>query len=114
MWIITEKRLKQAMTRHPNASAPLTDWIIHVRAAQFSNFHELRETFGSADVAHHLTIFDIGGDPGPLGAGVGSRRNNYRLITDVDYSMGRICIKAFLTHAEYDEWNKQMRKPKRR
>ena len=101
MWIITEKRLKQAMTRHPNASAPLTDWIIHVRAAQFSNFHELRETFGSADVAHHLTIFDIGG-------------NNYRLITDVDYSMGRIYIKAFLTHAEYDEWNKQMRKPKRR
>ena len=89
------------MTRHPNASAPLTDWIIHVRAAQFSNFHELRETFGSADVAHHLTIFDIGG-------------NNYRLITDVDYSMGRIYIKAFLTHAEYDEWNKQMRKPKRR
>ena len=89
------------MTRHPNASAPLTDWIIHVRAAQFSNFHELRETFGSADVAHHLTIFDIAG-------------NNYRLITDVDYSMGRIYIKAFLTHAEYDEWNKQMRKPKRR
>jgi mRNA interferase HigB len=101
VWIITEKRLKQAMTRHPNATPALTDWIIHVRAAQFANFHELRQVFGSADVAYDLTIFDISG-------------NNYRLIADVDYAMGRIYIKAFLTHTEYDEWNKQMRKSKRR
>jgi mRNA interferase HigB len=101
VWIITEKRLKQAMTRHPNATPALSDWIIHVRAAQFANFHDLRQVFGNADVAHGFTIFDIAG-------------NSYRLIADVDYSMGRIYIKAFLTHAEYDEWNKQMRKNKRR
>jgi mRNA interferase HigB len=101
VWIITGKRLKQAMTRHPNATPALTDWIIHVRAAQFANFHDLRQVFGSADVAHDLTIFDIAG-------------NNFRLIADVDYSMGRIYIKAFLTHTEYDEWNKHMRKSKRR
>jgi mRNA interferase HigB len=101
VWIITEKRPKQAMTRHPNATPALTDWIIHVRAAQFANFHDLRQVFGSADVAYGFTIFDVSG-------------NNYRLIADVDYAMGRIYIKAFLTHTEYDEWNKAMRKNKRR
>ena len=101
MWVITEKRLKQAMIRHPNATAALTDWIIPIRAARPANFHELKDTFGSADVAHHLTIFDIGG-------------NNYRLIADVDYAMGRVYIKAFLTHSEYDEWNKRMRRTTRR
>jgi mRNA interferase HigB len=114
VWIITEKRLKQAMTRHPNATPALTDWIIHVRAAQFANFHDLRQVFGSADVAYDLTIFLA---PHQHLTGLGRfdiAGNNYRLIADVDYAMGRIYIKAFLTHAEYDEWNKQMRKSKRR
>jgi hypothetical protein len=33
VWIIIEKRLKQAMTQHPNITPTLTDWIIHARAA---------------------------------------------------------------------------------
>ena len=101
MWIITEKRLHQAITTHPNAQAPLTDWIIRIRAARVAHFHELRDLFNSADVAHGFTIFDVGG-------------NNYRLITDVDYQMGRVYIKAFLTHIEYDGWNKSMRSSKKR
>ncbi|NJK46720.1 MAG: type II toxin-antitoxin system HigB family toxin, partial [Pleurocapsa sp. SU_196_0] len=45
--------------------------------AHIAHFHELKSLFGSADVANGFTIFDIGG-------------NNYRLITDVDYRMGRV------------------------
>jgi mRNA interferase HigB len=84
------------MQRHATARAPLSDWVIRIRAARVSNFHELKRLFGSADIAFGWTIFDIGG-------------NNYRLIADVDYRMGRVYIKAFLTHAEYDTWNKHMR-----
>jgi mRNA interferase HigB len=101
VWIITEKRLKEAMEQHAHARAPLTDWIIRIRAARPAHFHELRTVFGSVDAGHGFTIFDIGG-------------NNFRLITDVDYATGRVYIKAFLTHAEYNVWNAQMHSSKRR
>ncbi len=86
---------------HSYARAPLTDWIIRIRAARPAHFHELRTVFGSVDVAHGFTVFDIKG-------------NNFRLITDVDYSTGRVHIKAFFTDAEYDVWNSKMRSSKKR
>jgi mRNA interferase HigB len=101
MWIITEKRLRQAMSTYPKAQVPLIAWVIQIRAARVAHFHELKEIFNSVDTAHGFTIFDIGG-------------NNYRLITDVDYQMGRVYTKTFLTHTEYDNWNKTMRSSKKR
>jgi mRNA interferase HigB len=101
VWIITEKRLREAMQAYPHAQAPLTDWILRIRAARVAHFHELKDVFNSVDTAYGYTIFDIGG-------------NNFRLITDVDYSMGRVYIKAFLTHHDYENWNKQMRSQKRK
>jgi mRNA interferase HigB len=100
VWIITEKRLREALSTYPNAQAPLTTWVIQIRAARVAHFHELRAIFNTVDTAHGFTIFDIGG-------------NNYRLITDMDYQMGRVYIKAFLNHTEYDAWNKTMRSSKR-
>jgi mRNA interferase HigB len=99
MWIITERRLLEAMEQHPNAKAPLMDWMIKIRAARPSHIHDLRQIMGSVDVAYNLTIFDIGG-------------NNFRLVADVVYEVGRVYIKEFMTHAEYNEWNKQMRSSK--
>ncbi len=96
VWIITEKRLHDAMERHPTSKAPLLDWIVKIRAARPAHLHDSREIFNSVDVAYGLTIFDIGG-------------NNYRLIADVVYEIGRLYIRDFLTHAEYNEWNRAMR-----
>lgn len=85
------------MEKHPASKAPLLDWMVKMRAARPAQIHELREIFNSVDVAYGLTIFDIGG-------------NNFRLITDVVYEIGRVYVKEFLTHAQYDEWNKDMRR----
>ena len=84
------------MEEYPTSRAALLDWMVKIRAARPTHLHDLREVFNSVDTAHGLTIFDIGG-------------NNYRLITDVVYQVGHVYIKAFFTHAEYDQWSKAMR-----
>jgi len=38
--------------------------------------------------------------------------NSYRLITIIHYRFQRAYIKAFFTHAEYDQWNRQRSKRK--
>lgn len=40
--------------------------------------------------------------------------NNYRLITIIHYRYQRVYIKEFFTHAEYDQWNKDRKRSKRK
>ena len=65
-----------------------------MRASVFANLHELRKTFGSADLVTPFTIFNIGG-------------GNYRLITQIYFEQSLVKIYWVLTHAEYDKWNRQ-------
>jgi len=43
-------------------------------------------------VGKHRTIFNIGG-------------NKYRLVVDMRYDLGRVYIRAVLTHVEYDRFD---------
>jgi len=92
--IISEKRLKEAWEKHPDAEPKLRAWIKLVKSQDWNNFVELKNTsLFAPDVFKNLVIFDIGG-------------NQYRLITYVNYARKNIYIRYFLTHAEYDkgEW----------
>jgi mRNA interferase HigB len=66
-----------------------------VRRASWKGLHDVRRQFPSADQVGDVLIFNIKG-------------NHYRLITRVNYQVGRIYVKAVLTHAEYNrkEWMK--------
>jgi mRNA interferase HigB len=79
-------------------------WYKLVRQHNFSSFAELKDIFAAADVVDNFTVFDVGGDPGPPGAGVGSRSNKYRIIARVIYKLKTVFIRNVFTHDEYNSW----------
>lgn len=99
MHIISLKMLRKFREKHPAAEPPLRFWHTVAEHARFSDFGDLRKTFGSADYVAPYTVFDIGG-------------NNYRLIGVVRHHDGKIFVRWVMTHREYDEWCKLYRKGK--
>lgn len=57
------------------------------RTASWADFTDLRQDFRTADLYGNCTIFDI-------------RRNEFRIITWVNYKRQRVFVRAFLTHAD--------------
>lgn len=94
MRIITERKLRNfwnaaAGNERLRRERVLKDWISVVRAANWNNFANIRETFNHADVYGTCTIFDVGG-------------NTYRIIVKVAFRIKVVFIRAVLTHADYD------------
>ena len=69
--------------------------------SKFSDLHEMRRAFGTADYLAPYTIFDVGG-------------NKFRIIAAIHYNRNRAYIRHVFTHPEYDEWSYKMRKAKRK
>jgi mRNA interferase HigB len=102
MRIISIKTLQEFWRGHPDAQRPLRDWFGAAERAHWSNFLDVRQTFGSADTAavcgaHTATIFYIGG-------------NKYRLIAAIHYNTGVVYAMMVLTHNEYgrNKWKDQL------
>lgn len=89
MHLISRKRLKQAVLRHPELEPALDAWFRITRRALWLSLSDVRETFANADGVEKWTIFNIKG-------------NKYRLVTEINYRFHRIYIRQVLTHAEYD------------
>jgi len=89
MHFISRKKLKQAVARHGGLEGPLDAWFRIAKKAAWRTLAEVRETFASADAVGKWTVFNIKG-------------NQYRLLTEINYSSGRIFIRHVLLHAEYD------------
>jgi mRNA interferase HigB len=89
MHVISRKRLKEAVARHPDLEVRLDVWFRIAKKAQWKNLADVRKTFSSADAVGKWTVFNVKG-------------NRYRLITEINYAFGRIYIRHVLTHAEYD------------
>ena len=81
---------------HPDAAPSLRAWYREARRADWATFAEVRESFGSADRAGDLTVFNIAG-------------NKYRLVAHIRHDWGKCFIRHIFTHAEYDEWNRGRR-----
>jgi mRNA interferase HigB len=95
--IIKPAFLVEAFTRHPTAKSALLAWRTATQHADWSQFADVRTTFGSADqvrVASGRTvvIFNIGG-------------NNFRLICAIHYNRRVVYTLRFLSHAEYSKNN---------
>jgi mRNA interferase HigB len=89
MHVISRKKLKEASTRHRDLGVPLDAWFRIAKKAEWENLAGVRKTFSSAGAVGKWTIFNVKG-------------NRYRLITEINYTFGRIYIRHVLTHAEYD------------
>ena len=95
MHVISLKPIIDFIRQHPTAKSSLDSWYDIVKKNKFSNIHELKMTFSSADVVKNkkgdsLTIFNIHG-------------NEVRLIAIIHYNTGKLRITHVLTHAEYDK-----------
>jgi len=91
MRIITEKRLKQACEKYPDAESSIRAWKKLVKEQDWNSFDDVRTTsLFAPDGVKNFVVFDIGG-------------NKYRLITCINYKTKAIYIRKFLTHAEYDK-----------
>ncbi|WZP01053.1 type II toxin-antitoxin system HigB family toxin [Isosphaeraceae bacterium EP7] len=56
----------------------------------WSNWGQLKQTFGKTDAVGHCIVFDV-------------VNNRYRLIARVDYRAQQIHVCAAMDHAEYDK-----------
>ena len=90
MRIISRKALREFGEKHPDAKTPLDAWYRIVKGREYRTPHDLRADFPTASfLGARRTVFNIGG-------------NKYRLVVDVRYDLGRVYVRAVLTHEEYD------------
>ena len=92
MQVIHWGRARRFFRDNPGAERALKDWRMAVQQAEWKNFPEVRNTFGSADWVDGKIVFDI-------------KNNDYRLIAIVAFENGKLYIKHVMTHAEYDKGN---------
>jgi mRNA interferase HigB len=89
MHVISAKKLRQAWTTHRDAEKALRAWLRLTERAEWKNIAEVRRVFSHADPVDDFTVFNIGG-------------NKYRLIVAIHYNRGKVYVRHFLTHEEYD------------
>ncbi len=99
MHIISLKMLRNFWKKHPEAEQPLRNWHAVAEHSRFTDFADLKQSFGSADYVPPYTVFDVGG-------------NNFRVVVIVRYGDGKMFVRWVMTHREYDDWCKLYRKGK--
>lgn len=92
MRIISEKTLFDFAKSHADILKPLQEWVDKVNEANWKNFADIKNTFGSVDyVGNDRFVFDIKG-------------NAYRIVALVFFvPKSLVYIRFINTHAEYDK-----------
>lgn len=91
MDILNVRLIKQFIDEHADADAPLNEWVLKVRAAEWKTNADVQKTFNRADhLGDQKFIFNIGG-------------NNFRLAAMVWIKQERVYVLKIMTHAEYDK-----------
>ncbi len=91
MRIIAKSTIRDFWILHPPAEFPLLDWYNTVKQAEWSSPNDVKQTYGNASiVANDRVVFNIKG-------------NDYRLVTEIDYSFQMVFIIWIGTHKAYDK-----------
>jgi mRNA interferase HigB len=90
MRVISRKKLREFWADHPEAEAPLQQWYLTAKHADWENFGSVRATYGSADQVNQFVVFNVGG-------------NKFRVIAFIDYERRKLFVRQPLTHEEYDK-----------
>ena len=91
--IINRKTLLSYWKEYPIASSALQEWYYELSKHDFSNFNELRNVYGSVSiVGDDRVVFNILG-------------NHFRLVIRIVFNFKTIQIKWFGTHAEFDNFD---------
>lgn len=90
MRVISHAKIIQAQAAHPECSTALDQWYRLTRRARWQNFSEMRGCFPATDKVGDKYVFEVGG-------------NKLRLIAAVHFNVGKVFIRAVLTHRQYDK-----------
>ncbi len=90
MHIVSHAKIIQAQAAHPDCSSALEAWYRLSKRANWRNFAEVKACFPAADKVGGKFVFDIGG-------------NKLRLIAAIHFNVGKVYVRAVLTHKEYDK-----------
>lgn len=98
MRVITKMRLLELSGAHPDSLPSARQWLSTIQSAEWENFSDIRNTYNSADMVRldsgsTVYVFNI---------------RSYRLIAAIHFTpknpaRGRVYVREFLTHAEYDK-----------
>jgi mRNA interferase HigB len=81
----------QFAVAYPTTTEALNEWFIKTKAAEWTCFADVKNTFNSVDaVGNDNYVFNIKG-------------NQYRLIVRIIFPVRTVFIRFFGTHAEYDK-----------
>ncbi|MGQ7856608.1 type II toxin-antitoxin system HigB family toxin [Pedobacter sp. WC2501] len=91
MVVISYGTLKEFFTVHAGAMDALNNWCRAVCLADWSDYHEMKQMFGSVDaVGNDRFVFNIKG-------------NSFRLIAMIFFDVRTVYVRFVGTHAEYDK-----------
>jgi len=93
MHVMARPAISAAKTKHRDAADWLDAWWVMANKARWTKLDEVRSDYPATDQVGGCLVFDVKG-------------NTYRLICGVVYAgmcRGRLYVKHFLTHAEYDK-----------
>jgi len=93
MRIISKKALREHWERRPDSQKELAAWYSEVRQAQWRLPTHVKEKYGNSSILrNNRVVFNICG-------------NKYRLIVQINYSVGITYVRFIGTHKEYDNIN---------
>ena len=91
MVILTKSILHNFAAIYPNVEDALDEWYRKAKNADWSNFHDIKETFNAVDyVGNDRYVFNIKG-------------NHYRMVTLIHFNRRTMYIRFIGTHEDYDE-----------
>lgn len=92
MTLIGKPKLELFKQMHSDASNSVDAWIREVEHTAWSNPHEVKERYSTADFpGDNQVIFNIKG-------------NQYRLLVKVYYDRQLVIVNEVGTHTEYNKW----------
>jgi len=95
--VISKPVLIEFWEKHPDSKPPLQVWFKAMRKGNYRSLAELKEAFVVDYVPPKYFVFDIKG-------------NHYRLVALVNFAGKRLLIERVMTHHEYNEWSKGIRR----
>jgi mRNA interferase HigB len=90
MHIISHTKIVQAQITHSACSGALDQWYRLAKRVVWRNFSDVKGCFPATDKVGDKYVFDIGG-------------NKLRLVAAIHFNVGKVFIRAVLTHREYDK-----------
>ena len=89
MHVISQKRLREFFTVHPESEEPLRAWFKIVEGSDWETPEDVTATFGRTSFVGKFAVFRVHG-------------NHCRIVAAIHFNCGKVYLRYVLTHQEYD------------